>query len=42
MRAQLVQTLAKHQLVDEYHLMIYPVILGGGKRLSSTACLRHR
>ena len=31
--AQLVQTLARHQLVDEYRLMVYPVILGGGKRL---------
>ena len=31
--AQLVHTLAQHHLVDEYHLMIYPVVLGGGKRL---------
>ena len=31
--AQLVQTLLEHDLVDELHLMIYPVVLGTGKRL---------
>jgi dihydrofolate reductase len=31
--AQLVQTLAHHHLVDAYNLMIYPVILGSGKKL---------
>jgi dihydrofolate reductase len=30
---QLVQTLIEHDLVDEMHLMIFPVILGTGKRL---------
>ena len=29
----LVQTLVKHDLVDAFWLMIYPVTLGGGKRL---------
>ncbi len=31
--AQLVSTLIQHELVDEFHLMIDPVIVGGGKRL---------
>jgi dihydrofolate reductase len=30
--AQLVQTMARHQLVDEYRLMVFPVILGVGRR----------
>ena len=31
--AQLVQTLLEHDLVDELRLMVYPVVVGAGKRL---------
>ena len=40
----LAQTLIEHDLVDALHLMLYPVIVGAGKRLfagtSSTRSLR--
>lgn len=31
--SQLVPLLAQHDLVDEYYLHLYPIILGGGKRI---------
>lgn len=31
----LIQTLLKHDLVDEFHLKIFPVVIGNGKRLFS-------
>ena len=29
----LVQTLLRHNLVDEFHLLVFPVVIGSGKRL---------
>ncbi|MBO0685741.1 MAG: dihydrofolate reductase family protein [Candidatus Dormibacteraeota bacterium] len=31
----LVQTLAEHELIDEYSLWVYPLVLGSGKKLFS-------
>jgi dihydrofolate reductase len=31
--AELVQFLIKNQLVDRYHLLVYPIVVGKGKRL---------
>ncbi|MFI6084583.1 dihydrofolate reductase family protein [Streptomyces sp. NPDC051217] len=30
---ELLQTLIEHDLVDEYHLLVFPVLIGSGKRL---------
>ncbi len=35
--AQLVQSLVQNGLVDEYRLMVYPIVLGTGKRLFADA-----
>ncbi|HSO26561.1 MAG TPA: dihydrofolate reductase family protein [Anaerolineales bacterium] len=37
--SDLVQTLMKHDLVDAFWLMIYPLTLGGGKRLFATGTI---
>ena len=31
--AELVHTLRQHSLVDEYRLMVHPVVVGSGKKL---------
>jgi len=38
--SQLVHALLEHDLVDELHLLLYPVILGSGKRLLPTGVNR--
>lgn len=31
--SELIQTLLKHELIDEYRIWTFPVVIGGGKRL---------
>ncbi len=38
----LIQTLLTHDLVDEFRLFIFPVIVGGGQRLFGPDTLAHR
>ena len=35
--ANLIQTLLRHNLVDQYRLWVFPLVLGSGKRCSPTA-----
>jgi dihydrofolate reductase len=36
--ASVVETLTRHRLVDEYRLLVCPLVLGGGQRLFTAAC----
>jgi dihydrofolate reductase len=38
---QLVQKLMEYDLVDEYRLMVFPIILGKGKRLFDATLIKH-
>jgi dihydrofolate reductase len=40
--SQLVPTLIEHDLVDELRLIVYPVVLGAGERLSARPATRRR
>ncbi len=36
--AHLIQTLLKHDLIDEFRLWVFPEVVGGGKRLFENRC----
>ncbi len=40
--ASIVQMLTQHRLVDEYRLLVCPLVLGSGKRLFTAACAPNR
>ena len=37
--SNLIQTLLRHNLIDEYRLWVFPVVLGSGKRLFSDGAI---
>jgi dihydrofolate reductase len=39
--SQLVHALFAHDLIDELHLLVYPLTLGSGKRVLPEGCRRH-
>lgn len=40
--AELIATLAQHDLIDEYRLIVYPIVLGSGKKLFSEGFMPSR
>ncbi|NEE02624.1 dihydrofolate reductase family protein [Phytoactinopolyspora halotolerans] len=37
---ELIQTLREHDLIDEHHVLTFPVVLGAGKKLFPDGCTR--
>jgi dihydrofolate reductase len=37
----LIHTLAQHELIDEYNLLVYPIVLGGGKKVFAEGTHQH-
>jgi dihydrofolate reductase len=40
--SELIQTLVEHDLVDEFHLLVFPVLIGSGKRLFAKGTIPSR